>query len=309
MSDPVIMPVSEDETTEIALRDQAIVKIDNLDIEQVKERADLIQELLKSVMIDGEHYGKIPGVSKNILFKAGAEKIGMVFRINPTYEVKQINYDNFHREIQVTCTLTHVNGVFVGQGLGSCSTLESKYRYRNEQRVCPACGVAAIIPGKKEFGGGWLCWKKKDGCGAKFDDNDDTITGQQVGKVENPDIADLWNTVLKMAKKRAHVDAIITATGASDIFTQDLEPPANTSEYQPKAKPPANPGVRKRKALYMEIQRELIFAQTYGNYVFDEETRSRYKAKLSSIKGSLEDMEAFKVELEKQIQPEIEVPF
>jgi len=31
------------------------------------------------------------------------------------------------------------------------------------------------------------------------------------------------NTVLKMAKKRAYVDAILTATHASGIFTQDME--------------------------------------------------------------------------------------
>jgi len=31
------------------------------------------------------------------------------------------------------------------------------------------------------------------------------------------------NTILKMAKKRAQVDAVITATAASDIFTQDIE--------------------------------------------------------------------------------------
>ena len=31
------------------------------------------------------------------------------------------------------------------------------------------------------------------------------------------------NTCEKMAKKRAHVDAILTATAASDIFTQDVE--------------------------------------------------------------------------------------
>ena len=31
------------------------------------------------------------------------------------------------------------------------------------------------------------------------------------------------NTVLKMAKKRAYVDAILTATGSSSLFTQDME--------------------------------------------------------------------------------------
>lgn len=35
------------------------------------------------------------------------------------------------------------------------------------------------------------------------------------------------NTVLKMCKKRAYVDAILTATGASSIFTQDMEDIAN----------------------------------------------------------------------------------
>jgi hypothetical protein len=42
-------------------------------------------------------------------------------------------------------------------------------------------------------------------------------------KVEHDNPADYYNTVLKMAKKRAHVDAVLTATAASDIFTQDVE--------------------------------------------------------------------------------------
>lgn len=36
-------------------------------------------------------------------------------------------------------------------------------------------------------------------------------------------IGDLLNTLQKMAQKRAHVGAVISATGASDFFTQDLE--------------------------------------------------------------------------------------
>jgi hypothetical protein len=39
---------------------------------------------------------------------------------------------------------------------------------------------------------------------------------------ERDDIADVYNTVLKIAKKRSHVDATITATGCADLFTQDL---------------------------------------------------------------------------------------
>ena len=35
--------------------------------------------------------------------------------------------------------------------------------------------------------------------------------------------ADVANTVLKIGKKRSLVDGILTVTGASDIFTQDIE--------------------------------------------------------------------------------------
>ncbi len=52
-------------------------------------------------------------------------------------------------------------------------------------RKCPQCGKEAIIKGKEEYGGGWLCFKKKGGCGAKFDDADTKITSQSVGRVAN----------------------------------------------------------------------------------------------------------------------------
>mgnify|MGYP003149563669 CR=1 FL=1 len=37
------------------------------------------------------------------------------------------------------------------------------------------------------------------------------------------DLADVYNTVLKIGKKRALVDAVLTVTAASDLFTQDIE--------------------------------------------------------------------------------------
>lgn len=47
---------------------------------------------------------------------------------------------------------------------------------------------------------------------------------------ENPDIADTYNTVLKMACKRALVAAVLNSLAASDMFTQDVED--NPSQYQ-----------------------------------------------------------------------------
>jgi hypothetical protein len=51
---------------------------------------------------------------------------------------------------------------------------------RVEGQACPKCGmVGAIIKGKPEYGGGWLCFGKKGGCGAKFDTDQATETPRQ----------------------------------------------------------------------------------------------------------------------------------
>lgn len=42
-------------------------------------------------------------------------------------------------------------------------------------------------------------------------------------KYKNQDAYSVVNTILKMAKKRAFVDAVLSATRSSDIFTQDVE--------------------------------------------------------------------------------------
>jgi hypothetical protein len=111
----------------------------------------------------------------------------------------------------------------VTSGMGCCSSYESRYRWRESSRKCPQCGKEAIIRGKEEYGGGWLCFKKKGGCGYKFMDSDPSIVSQETGKVLNSDPADLKNTIMKMAKKRAKIDATLAATGSSGIFTQDME--------------------------------------------------------------------------------------
>jgi hypothetical protein len=183
-------------------------------------QVQLIQDAMRAAMREGEHFGVIPGTQKPTLLKPGAEKLSLLFKLATQYEVAREDFDNHHREYTVTCKLTHQpTGRHIGEGLGSCSTLESKYRYRRGENVCPNCGKAAVIRGKKEYGGGWLCWKKKDGCGSKFGDDEFTTAE----RVENEDIADVFNTVLKIGKKRAFVDAVLSATAASDIFTQDVE--------------------------------------------------------------------------------------
>src|SRR5574343_1747159 len=194
-----------------------------LNVEQVISRLALKQEIYKKVMQEGTHYGVIPGCAKPSLYKAGAEILCVTFGLTAEYDEPRIErLENGHREVTCTCRIKH-GGEVLAECSGSCSTLESRYRWREAQRKCPVCGAAAIIRGKKEYGGGCLCFGKKGGCGAKFPDGAHEIEGQECGRIENPDIADQYNTVLKMAQKRPYVGATLMATAASDIFTQDVE--------------------------------------------------------------------------------------
>lgn len=208
-----------------------------LTIPQLVERVAKIREAISAVCIPGVDLIKIPGVDKPVASKSFAEKIATLFMFAPSFHIVT-DKDGDHREVTATCTLTHApSGTVVAVCQGSCSTMESKYRWRSAERRCPKCGAAAIIKGKAEYGGGFLCFGRKGGCGAKFQDNDPSITGQTLGRVENPDIADTYNTVSKMAQKRAFVGAVLIASGASAHATQDLDDAVAHDE--PAAAPPA----------------------------------------------------------------------
>ena len=210
-------------------------------LDDILAQVKLIQDVMHRVMKEKEHYGSIPGCGeKKTLLQPGAQKLTMTFRLAPSYEIQEVTLARDHKEYRVTCTLKSIqSGSFVGQGVGCCSTMESKYRWRGGSRKCPKCGKeGTVIKGKAQYGGGWLCWTKKGGCDEKWPDGAQEIEGQSIEKVENENPADCYNTVLKIAKKRAFVDATITATAASDIFTQDIgddEGGTDDSGYVPKS--------------------------------------------------------------------------
>lgn len=184
----------------------------------IVKQGELVQETMRAVMIEKHHYGVIPGTGdKPTLLKPGAEKLCSLFGLAPRYKVTIREMDNGHREYEVLCSLHTIRGgVHIGDGVGTCSTMETKYRWRKGSPSCPDCGKDLR---KSKRDPEWYCWQKMGGCGAKFP----LDKFQDVGRIENPDIADQWNTVLKMAKKRAHIDATLGATAASDMFNQDLE--------------------------------------------------------------------------------------
>lgn len=201
-------------------------------LKQEGEQRTLLGQYVKEHMVEDTDYGVIPGTTKKTLLKPGAEKLTQLFRCIPRFTIEQTveNWETglFHYRFKCQIVLQSDESV-VAEGVGSCSTFESRYRWRKGDRLCPKCGAAAILRSKfppknaPEEEPGWYCFDKKGGCGENFSFNTDSITSQTTGRVQNPDILDQVNTVLKIAKKRAHVDASVALARCSDIFTQDLE--------------------------------------------------------------------------------------
>jgi hypothetical protein len=202
-------------------------------------------DFFRRVMREGDHYGVIPGTStKPALFKPGAELLlsNMGLRIAlsdadaPTVDYGEDGREGLIRYRRI-CQVYRQTGplpedrMLVAQAEGSCSSRETKYRYRSSGAACPQCGQPLRMSKDKPE---WYCWAKKGGCGKVYPAAQFTFE-----KVPNPDLADVENTILKMADKRALVAATLLATGCSDIFTQDIDDFGQAPEPEPQATPPA----------------------------------------------------------------------
>ena len=215
------------------------IKMESLPIEQekktltasqVKAQIQLIQQVMKETMKNEVHYGVVPGCgNKPTLLKPGAEKIMATFRISCVPVVEDLSTSDEAR-YRVEAKMVTRDGQSVGSGIGECSSNETKYMWR--KAVCEEEYESTPADRKQA--------KWKAGYGDK--------PAYQIKQVRM-EIADVANTVLKMAKKRALIDGVLTATGASDIFAQDLEDgyvptndaPAGKPEVsQPQAKAPTN---------------------------------------------------------------------
>lgn len=229
---------------------------------QLREQVNLIQDVMRSVMRDGEHYGKIPGCGdKPSLLKPGAEKLMFTFRLvaDPEVEVHELYHPSVqgHREYRVKVKIYSNGGVYMGGGIGSCATMESKYRYRGGERIPTNQKVPTNYWNLKKEGrldeakgliGG-------DGYGvAKIDEK--WVVCELGEKMEHDNPADFYNTCEKMAKKRALVDATLTVTAASDIFTQDIEELVDNGVMTPtpkkEEKPPLTQPGKKSEAKQSE---------------------------------------------------------
>ena len=191
------------------MEERALTRIEGgpMTLDEVVGQVTLIQEIMKNVMKEDEHYGTIPGTKKPSLWKPGAEKLCLTFHLEPDYQIiTHIGEKNFI-SYTVKCMLLPMKVT----GLGSCNSRETKYRYRSDNTGRPVPKEYWDNRNSSILGGSQYTVRKKDKQWFIFE------------QVENDNPWDLDNTLLKMACKRSLVAATLNATAASDIFTQDLE--------------------------------------------------------------------------------------
>jgi hypothetical protein len=191
-----------------------------MSFDAMKERVLAIDEFYKGVMQQGTDYDTIPGTPKPTLLQPGAQLLDAIFGLVAKFERLEgttADYDRGFFAYEIRCALvSKTTQEVMAEGIGSCNSMEGRYRWRESKPLCPTCGFDLRVSRNADE---WYCWKAKGGCGATY-----PLPQFKAGtKVENDDPYTLANTILKMAQKRAHVAATLNATGASRIFTQDVE--------------------------------------------------------------------------------------
>jgi len=170
---------------------------------QVRSQVQLVQQVMESVMKEGVHYGTIPGTDKPSLLKPGCEVLMTTFRIAVDPQIEDLSTSDAIR-YRVRCIGTHqTSGTVMGTGIGECSSDEEKYKWKKASN--------------REFDN-----TPEDRRRIKYGYSRQDRKEYEIKQVRT-EPADVANTILKMAKKRALVDFTLTALAASDCFNQDLE--------------------------------------------------------------------------------------
>lgn len=197
-------------------------------LQSMRRGRERVTQIHRELMDAESDYGVIPGTQKPTLLKPGAEKLCEFYRLAAEFR-PAITYGDSVMQPPITVVtecrlhLGTLDGPVVNTGHGAANSWERRYRYRRGDRVCPKCGREGALLKSKKQGEGWFCWTKKGGCGATFAERAPEIVNQAIGDVETTDPYDLLNTLLKMAEKRAYVDATLRATATSGLYTQDME--------------------------------------------------------------------------------------
>lgn len=195
----------------IEIKDVSVVPVT-----EIQERIDTMLtnrmyliEKVKPMLIESVDIYTLPGMKKPSLGKPGAEKLASIFRLVATFIADKETIEMIGKEINgkpyvaYICNLTR-DGVNAGQGRGATFIEYERTQYRNVNLNEFEAIKASLKPED---------YKEAEGKYGKYYRVKDGVTFDQLA----------LNKAIKMAEKSAFIDAVIRATGMSDLFTQDVE--------------------------------------------------------------------------------------
>lgn len=197
-----------------------------VDFEAIKFRISQLQEFVKGYMKKGDDYGIVPGTDKLTLLKPGAEKLCDVYGLAAGEAKIEFTRDDTKSPIYISYRvslplISRADGRVIMVGVGSANSWEKKYKWRwvSEKKVPPTLDKNSLL----------------------FEERNGQYGSYRSYRIPNEEIDDIDNTLLKMAKKRALVDAVLSATRSSALFTQDMEDGMDPNGADDRHTPSKNP--------------------------------------------------------------------
>ena len=173
-------------------------------VDQTLDNINKFTEILKNKLVKGQDYGVFGQVKKPVLLKSGAEKIVSIMGLWPEYSVENRIETWEPREGQ--WPLFH-------------------YEVR--------CRLKRASDGQAVGDGIGSC----NSAEGRFRFRKDYNTGQRIER-DPLEIPTEVNTIMKMAEKRALLQATLTIARISGMFTQDMEDRNDTPPQNQQQKPP-----------------------------------------------------------------------
>lgn len=190
------MVLEKVENSEEQKRLPVLVEIDEQAIAGITRNIAQCERLVREVLREGVHYGRVPGVRDPFLWEPGADNIMAAFNcyadpviLSETLTPELISYAVKSNLIE------RRSGRVVATGVGSSSTWEVKHKYR-------------WVEEPEEFGyseGGLKTKEEK---------------GRTLYRIPNPEYGELQHSILKAATKRAEVDAVQSLPGVSTVLRE-----------------------------------------------------------------------------------------
>lgn len=189
---------SEITVQEFSARETALRLADPLKFMAMQRQ--MMIKAYETLMIPNQDYGTVQGCgNKPMLFKAGAEKAANLFNLSIQVQlIKDIeDWDKEFFSYTYKAIIRNRQNHIVAECEGNCNSKEKKYRYR-------------WIPER------FATEEQKKTAVARKES--EKYPGSYNIHVQNPDICDQVNTIMKMSQKRAIVGGVLIATNTSAFF-------------------------------------------------------------------------------------------